>query len=71
MSTPQNCKCSPLTDLYTDRKNEIVTNVFGVCTPNMQFVYVLPWWEDFAIDGKVLRDVIRRRNGLKISQRTV
>ncbi|XP_008392983.2 protein ALP1-like [Malus domestica] len=36
---------------YITRKNEIATNVLGVCTPNMQFIYVLPGWEGSAHDG--------------------
>ncbi|KAG6473458.1 hypothetical protein ZIOFF_067374 [Zingiber officinale] len=55
---------------YRTRKCEIVTNVLGVCTPNMQFSYVLPGWEGSVADGRVLRDAISRRNGLKISQDT-
>ncbi|KAJ0044912.1 hypothetical protein Pint_05672 [Pistacia integerrima] len=27
---------------YRTQKNEIATNVLGVCTPDMQFIYVLP-----------------------------
>ncbi|KAG6532483.1 hypothetical protein ZIOFF_006329 [Zingiber officinale] len=53
---------------YRTRKGEIVTNVLGVCTPNMQFSYVLPGWEGSAADGRVLRYAISRRNGLKIPQ---
>ncbi|KAG6482883.1 hypothetical protein ZIOFF_059522 [Zingiber officinale] len=53
---------------YRTRKGEIATNVLGVCTPNMQFSYVLPGWEGSAADGRVLRDAISRRNGLKIPQ---
>ncbi|KAG6473578.1 hypothetical protein ZIOFF_067495 [Zingiber officinale] len=53
---------------YRTRKGEIATNVLGVCTPNMQFTYVLPGWEGSAADGRVLRDAISRRNGLKIPQ---
>ncbi|PPE02884.1 hypothetical protein GOBAR_DD00091 [Gossypium barbadense] len=30
---------------YRTRKGDIATNMLGVCTPNMQFVYVLPAWE--------------------------
>ena len=56
---------------YWSRKNEIATNVLGVCTPKMQFVYVLPRWEGSAVDGRVLKDAISRRNGLKISQGNV
>ena len=56
---------------YRSSKNEIATNVLGVCTPKMQFVYVLPRWEGFATNGRVLRDAISRRNGLKILQGNV
>ncbi|XP_028964930.2 protein ALP1-like isoform X1 [Malus domestica] len=51
---------------YRTRKNEIATNVLGVCTPDMQFIYVLPGWEGSAHDGRVLRDAVTRRNGLKV-----
>ncbi|KAJ0011463.1 hypothetical protein Pint_33022 [Pistacia integerrima] len=47
---------------YWSRKSEIATNVLGVCTPDMQFIYVLAGWEGFAADGRVLRDAITRRN---------
>ncbi|PPR96830.1 hypothetical protein GOBAR_AA23836 [Gossypium barbadense] len=40
--------------------------MLGVCTPNMQFVYVLPGWEGSVADGRVLRDAISRRHGLKV-----
>lgn len=39
---------------YRSRKGDIVTNVLGVCAPDMQFVYVLPGWEGSAHDGRVL-----------------
>ncbi|KAK3229332.1 hypothetical protein Dsin_001213 [Dipteronia sinensis] len=32
----------------------------------MQFIYVLHGWEGSAADGRVLRDVIRRTNGLRV-----
>jgi hypothetical protein len=38
-----------------------VTNVLGVCAPDMQFIYVLPGWEGSAHDRHVLRDAISRR----------
>ncbi|XVF60354.1 hypothetical protein PTKIN_Ptkin08bG0038300 [Pterospermum kingtungense] len=50
------------------RKNEIAINILGVCTPYMQFVYVLPGWEGFVVDGRILRDAISRRNGLQVPQ---
>ncbi|MFQ6658475.1 hypothetical protein Gotur_027729, partial [Gossypium turneri] len=50
---------------YRTRKGDIATNVLGVCTPEMQFVYVLPGWEGSVVDGRVLRDAITRRHGLK------
>ena len=51
---------------YRSRKNEIATNILGVCTLDMQFVYVLPGRDGSTVDGRVLRDAISRRNGLKI-----
>ena len=45
-----------------------MTNVLGVCAPDMQFIYVLPSWEGSAHDGRVLRDAITRPNGLRIPQ---
>ncbi|KAJ0024255.1 hypothetical protein Pint_07324 [Pistacia integerrima] len=56
---------------YRTRKNEIATNVLTVCTPKMQFIYILPGWEGSATDGRVLRDAISRRNGLKFPQAVV
>ena len=53
---------------YRSRKSEIATNVLGVCTPDMQFIYVLPGWEGSVADDRVLRDAITRRNGLKVPQ---
>ena len=53
---------------YRTRKNEIATNVLGVCSQDMQFIYVLPGWEGSAHDGRVLRDAVTRRNGLKVPQ---
>ncbi|KAK9292927.1 hypothetical protein L1049_020908 [Liquidambar formosana] len=49
---------------YRTRKNEIATNVLGVCSQDMQFIYVLPGWEGSAADSRVLRDAVSRRNGL-------
>ncbi|XP_061363984.1 protein ALP1-like [Gastrolobium bilobum] len=51
---------------YRSRKGEIATNVFGVCSRGMKFVYVLPGWEGSALDARVLHDAINRRNGLKV-----
>ena len=53
---------------YRSRKADIVTNVLGVCAPDMQFIYVLPGWEGSTHDGRVLRDAITRPNGLRIPQ---
>ncbi|KAG8478914.1 hypothetical protein CXB51_028756 [Gossypium anomalum] len=39
--------------------------MLGVCTPDMQFVYVLPGWKGSVADGRVLRDAISR-HGLKV-----
>ncbi|XP_015087738.1 protein ALP1-like isoform X1 [Solanum pennellii] len=51
---------------YRTRKGDIATNVLGVCDRNLNFIYVLPGWEGSAADGRVLRDAVVRRNGLKV-----
>ncbi|PPD86682.1 hypothetical protein GOBAR_DD16385 [Gossypium barbadense] len=51
---------------YRTRKGDIATNMLGVSTPDMQFVYVLLGWEGLVADGRVLRDAISRRHGLKV-----
>lgn len=53
---------------YRTRKGEIAMNVLGVCSPDMQFIYVLPGWEGSAADSRVLRDAISQPNGLKVPQ---
>ncbi|XP_052882193.1 uncharacterized protein LOC128290543 [Gossypium arboreum] len=35
---------------YRTRKGDIATNMLGVCTPDMQFVYALPGWEGSITD---------------------
>ncbi|MBA0779678.1 hypothetical protein Gotri_003900 [Gossypium trilobum] len=50
---------------YRTRKSDIATNMLGVCTPDIHFVYVLPGWEGSIADGRVLRDAISRRHELK------
>ncbi|KAK3224539.1 hypothetical protein Dsin_011564 [Dipteronia sinensis] len=51
---------------YRTRKGHIATNVLGVCTRDLKFVYVLSGWEGSTTDSRVLRDAITRHNGLKI-----
>ncbi|CAL5428119.1 unnamed protein product [Camellia sinensis] len=51
---------------YRSRKGEIATNVLGVCSQDMQFIYVLPGWEGSASDSRVLRDAISRPNGIRV-----
>ncbi|CAL5386329.1 unnamed protein product [Camellia sinensis] len=51
---------------YRTQKGEIATNVLGVCSQDMQFIYVLPGWEGSASDSRVLRDAVNRPNGLKV-----
>ncbi|GJW34252.1 ALP1-like protein [Tanacetum coccineum] len=55
---------------YRTRKGEICTNVLGVCTRDLQFIYVLAGWEWSAADSRVLRDAISRPNGLKVTHGT-
>ncbi|KAK2656298.1 hypothetical protein Ddye_009350 [Dipteronia dyeriana] len=51
---------------YRTRKGHIATNVLGVCTCDLKFVYVLSGWEGSATDSRVLRDAVTRHNGLKV-----
>ncbi|XP_057250682.1 protein ALP1-like [Beta vulgaris subsp. vulgaris] len=51
---------------YRTRKGNLAMNVLGVCSPEMEFIYVLPGWEGSAHDGRILRDAISRPNGLKV-----
>ena len=34
----------------------------------MQFIYILPGWQESAMDGRLLRDAISRPRGLKVPQ---
>jgi hypothetical protein len=49
---------------YRKRKEEITTNILGVCSQDMHFIYILASWEDSVADSIVLRDAISRRNGM-------
>ena len=51
---------------YRNRKGDLTTNVLGVCSPDAEFIFVLPGWEGSAADGRVLRDALRRTHGLKL-----
>ncbi|KAK3226099.1 hypothetical protein Dsin_005961 [Dipteronia sinensis] len=51
---------------YRTRNGHIATNVLGVCTRDLKFVYVLSGWEGSATDSRVLRDAITRHHGLKV-----
>ncbi|KAK0576518.1 hypothetical protein LWI29_018811 [Acer saccharum] len=51
---------------YRTRKGHIATNVLGVCTRDLKFVYVLSGWEGSATDSRVLRDAITRNNRFKV-----
>lgn len=56
---------------YRTRKNDIATNVLGVCSQDMQFTFVLPGWEGSAADSRVLRDAVSRRHDLKVPRGTL
>ncbi|KAI4346116.1 hypothetical protein L6164_013195 [Bauhinia variegata] len=51
---------------YQTRKGGLATNVLGVCTRDMKFIYVLAGWEGSASDSRVLRDAVIMQNGLKV-----
>ena len=41
-------------------------NVLGVCSQDMQFIYVLPGWKGLTANSRLLHDALRRRNGLNV-----
>uniref|UniRef100_A0A9I9EDE0 DDE Tnp4 domain-containing protein n=1 Tax=Cucumis melo TaxID=3656 RepID=A0A9I9EDE0_CUCME len=47
-------------------KEEIATIVLSVCDTKGDFVYVLIDWEGFAVDSRILRDVLSRGNRLQV-----
>lgn len=51
---------------YRTRKGEIATNVIGVCSRDMMFIFEFPSWEGSASDSIMLRDALFRPNGLKV-----
>ncbi|CAM0943673.1 unnamed protein product [Alopecurus aequalis] len=51
---------------YRNRKQQITTNMLGVCDRNLKFVYVLPGWEGSASDSKVLRDAMSRQDAFVV-----
>ncbi|KAK7281017.1 hypothetical protein RIF29_08651 [Crotalaria pallida] len=51
---------------YRTRKGRLATNVLGVCTRDMQFIYVLAGWEGSASDSRILRDAVIGQNGLVV-----
>ena len=51
---------------YRTRRWEIATNVLGVCSQDMQFIYRMPSWEGSTAYGRVLSDALPRKNGLKV-----
>ncbi|KAK9148290.1 hypothetical protein Scep_007047 [Stephania cephalantha] len=48
------------------RKGFPTMNVMCACTPSKLITYILPGWEGSAADGRILRDALSRRNGLKV-----
>ncbi|KAL5572712.1 hypothetical protein UlMin_022309 [Ulmus minor] len=51
---------------YRTRKSDIATNVLGVCSRDLKFIFVFRGWEGSASDSRVLRDAISNPNGLKV-----
>jgi hypothetical protein len=47
---------------YRNRKQQITTNVLGVCDGRMKFLYVLAGWEGSASDSQILRDAMSRED---------
>ena len=53
---------------FRTRKGGIATNVLGVCSQVMEFIFVLPGWEGSAADSRVLHDAISRPHGLRVPE---
>ncbi|CAH9133592.1 unnamed protein product, partial [Cuscuta epithymum] len=53
---------------YRTRKGDLATNVLGVCSRDLHFIYILPGWEGSAADARVLRSAISRPNGFVVPQ---
>ncbi|GFS46129.1 hypothetical protein Acr_00g0100280 [Actinidia rufa] len=53
---------------YRSRKGDYATNVLGVCSRNLRFIYALSGWEGSATDSRVLRNALVRPHGLRIPQ---
>ncbi|XP_057491383.1 uncharacterized protein LOC130777124 [Actinidia eriantha] len=51
---------------YRSRKGDYATNVLGVCSRNLRFIYALSGWEGSATDSRVLANALVRPHGLKI-----
>ncbi|XP_058213061.1 protein ALP1-like [Rhododendron vialii] len=51
---------------YRSRKGDIATNVLGVCTRDLKFVYVLSGWEGSATDSRILGNAMERPHGLRV-----
>ncbi|KAH9722638.1 DDE Tnp4 domain-containing protein [Citrus sinensis] len=51
---------------YRTRKGEIATNVLGVCSRDMKFIFVMSGWEGSASDSRVLRDALNKPTSLKV-----
>ncbi|CAN1156382.1 hypothetical protein LINPERHAP1_LOCUS8884 [Linum perenne] len=52
---------------YRTRKGTTGINCLAVCNQNLQFIYSLAGWEGSAHDSRVLRDVLSRPRGLRVS----
>ncbi|XP_057491345.1 uncharacterized protein LOC130777068 [Actinidia eriantha] len=51
---------------YRSRNGDYATNVLGVCSRNLRFIYALSGWEGSATDSRVLANALVRPHGLKI-----
>lgn len=49
---------------YRNRKEDFSTNVLGVCSQDLQFIYILLGWEGSA-HNRALRDALCRKKSFK------
>lgn len=50
---------------YRNKKGEVATDLWGVCSCDTRFVYDLPWLEDLTSNSRVVRDALGKLNGTK------
>ena len=53
---------------YRGRKGIPIMSILTACTFDLKFTYVLPGWEGFASDSRVLENALSREDKLQVPQ---